>query len=183
MLFFKFHHIFIAQIKSPWSELSNGILVDIWVQKLTPNQPIAHRDPAIASSISFFCVPHENIQRHQATPPDTETIPLICSWFDLSVHMVPAQGVVGWCIVSWQYNTLSDWRQEGWIGGGYFHLLQAPFGAAVAKKHHPHAASWSSVAAGAVQAPYWLLPFAALAKLSVWCVDDALYTEQPNKYY
>jgi hypothetical protein len=41
---------------------SNCILVDIWVQKLTPNQPISRRDPAIASSISFFCVPHENLQ-------------------------------------------------------------------------------------------------------------------------
>ncbi len=29
---------------------------------------------------------------------------------------------------------MSDRRQECWIGGGYFHLLQAPFGAAVAKK-------------------------------------------------
>ncbi len=61
-------------------------------------------------------------------------------------------------VVSWQPNTMSDWRQEGWIGGGYFHLLQASFGTGVAKKHCPHALSWSSVAAGAAEAPYWLLP-------------------------
>jgi hypothetical protein len=158
MLSFGNHNIFIAQIKRPWSELSHGILVVIWVQKLTPNHPISYRDPVIASSIIFFCVPHKNLQRHQPTPPGTETIPLICSWFDLSVHMVTAQGVAGWCVVSWRHNTMSSWLQEGWIGGGCFHLLQAPFGATVAKKHHSHAASWSSVAAGAVQAPYWLLP-------------------------
>ncbi len=60
-------------------------------------------------------------------------------------------------IASWWHNTMFDWHQEGWIGEGYFHLLQAPFGAAVAKKHHPRALSWSSVMAGAAQAPYWLL--------------------------
>jgi hypothetical protein len=53
---------------------------------------------------------------------------------------------------------MSDRLQKGWIGGGYFHLLQAPFGAAVAKKHRPHAPSLSSVTVGAAQAPYWSLP-------------------------
>jgi hypothetical protein len=48
--------------------------------------------------------------------------------------------------------------KNGWIGGGYFHLLQAPFGAAVAKKHCPCAPSWSGVAAGAAQVPNWSLP-------------------------
>jgi hypothetical protein len=48
--------------------------------------------------------------------------------------------------------------QNGWIGGGYFHLLQAPFGVAVAKKHCPCAPSWYGVAAGAAQLPNWLLP-------------------------
>jgi hypothetical protein len=70
-------------------------LVDVWVQKLTPNQPISDRDPAIASIISFICVPHKNLQRHQPTPPSAENIPLICSWFELSVCMVSAPGVVG----------------------------------------------------------------------------------------
>ncbi len=72
--------------------------------------------------------------------------------------------------VSWPHNTMSNQRQEGWIGGGYFHLLQAPFGAAVAKKHHPHAPSWCSVTEGAAQAPYRSLP------LQHWrrCQCDAL---------
>ncbi len=61
-------------------------------------------------------------------------------------------------------NTMSDQLQNGWIGGGYFHLLQAPFGATVAKKHRPCAPSWSGACA-------------------VQCIDDALYTKQPNKYY
>jgi hypothetical protein len=61
-------------------------------------------------------------------------------------------------VVSWWHNTMSNRRQEGWIGGGYFPLLQTPCGAAMAKKHRLHAQSWSSVVAGAAQAPYWLLP-------------------------
>ncbi len=43
--------------------------------------------------------------------------------------------------VSWPHNTMSNRCQEGWIGGGYFHLLQAPFSAVVAKKHCLHAPS------------------------------------------
>ncbi len=149
------HHIFIAPIKNLWSELSNGILVDVWVQKLTPNQPISICDPAIASSISFsvsltkFTAPSANPARRW-----NHTINLFM--VELSVCMVSAPGVVGWwhCVM----NTVSDWRQKGWIGGDYFYLLQAPFGTAVAKKHRPHAPSWSSVAEGVAQAPYWLLP-------------------------
>jgi hypothetical protein len=47
-------------------------------------------------------------------------------WFQHQVWL--ADGVV-----SWWHNTMSDWCQKGWIGGGYFHLLQAPFGTAMAK--------------------------------------------------
>ncbi len=72
-------------------------------------------------------------------------------WFQLRV--LSADGVV-----SWWHNSMSDRHQKGWIGGGYFHLLQAPFGATVAKKHPLHAPSWSSVTTGAAQVPYWLLP-------------------------
>jgi hypothetical protein len=53
---------------------------------------------------------------------------------------------------------MSNQLQKGWIGWGYFFLLQAPFDAAMAKKYYPHAPSISSVTAGAAQAPYWLLP-------------------------
>ncbi len=44
------------------------------------------------------------------------------------------------------------------LGGGYFHLLQAPFGAAVAKNHRPCARSWYGIAAGVAQVPNWSLP-------------------------
>jgi hypothetical protein len=152
------HHIYITPMKSPWWELSNGILVDVWVWNLTSNQLVSHQDPAIASSISFCCVHHKISQHHQPTLPGAETIPSISSWFEVSAGMVSAPGVVGWWRCVWRHNTMSNWHQEGWIDGGYFHLLQAPFGAAVAKKHCPCAPSWCSVAAGAVQAPYWLLP-------------------------
>ncbi len=67
----------------------------------------------------------------------------------------------GWSadgIVSWWHNSMSDQHLEGWIGGGYFHILQAPFSISVANKHCPHAPSWSSVVAGVAQAPYWSLP-------------------------
>ena len=49
--------------------------------------------------------------------------------------------------------------------GGYFHLLQSPFGAAVTKEHSPNAlyivqkhCFGLDVVAGVVLAPYWLLP-------------------------
>jgi hypothetical protein len=45
------------------------------------------------------------------------------AWFQRRVWS--ADGIV---------DTMSDRLQKGWIGGGYFHLLQAPFGAALAKK-------------------------------------------------
>ncbi len=158
MISYKNYYNFITLIKSLWSELSNGILVDIWVQNLTPNQPISHRNPAIASSISFICVPHKNLQHHQPTPPGAETIPSISSRFEPLYVWFQHQVWLADGIVSWQHNTMSNQRQKGWIGGGYFHFLQAPFGAAVAKKHRLHAPSWSCVAAGAAQLPYWLLP-------------------------
>ncbi len=137
MIWHKNYHIYITLIESPWWELSNGILVDVWVWNLTSNQLVSHCDPAIASSISFCCVLHKNSQCHQSTPPDAETIPSISLLFELSVGMVSVPGVVGWWCCVWWHNTMSDWRQESWIDGGYFHLLQAPFGTAVAKKHCP----------------------------------------------
>ncbi len=127
---------------------------EIWPQ--TRHSPIV---TLLSLAASVFAVSStKKSQRHQSTPPGAETIPSICSWFELSVGMVSAPGVVGWWRCVWQRNTMSDQLQKGWIGGGYLHLLQALFGAAVAKKHRPHAPSWSSVAAGAAQAPYWSLP-------------------------
>ncbi len=163
-------HFYYTNMESPWSELSNGILVDIWIWNLTPNQTFSHRDPTIASSFSFCCVLRKKLQRHQPTPPGAETIPSICSWFELSFGMVSVPGVVGWWCCVWRRNPMSNRLKKGWIGGGYFHLLQAPFGATGAKKHRLHAPSWSSVTASAAQAPYWSLP------LQQWrrCQCDAL---------
>ncbi len=152
-----FFHVFMFPEKtSLWTPSESFPMVswlmfgsEIW--NLTSNQLVSHHDPAIASSISFCCVLHKNSQRHQPTPPGAETIPSIISWFELSVGMVSAPGVVSWWRCVWRHNTMSDRHQEGWIDGGYFHLLQAPFGAAVAKKHRPHAPSWCSVAASAAQ--------------------------------
>ncbi len=87
-------------------------LVDVWVWNSTPNQIFSHRDPAIASSISFCCVLHKKSQRHQPTLPGAETIPLISSWFELSVGMVSAPGVVSWWHCVWWHNTMSDWLQK-----------------------------------------------------------------------
>jgi hypothetical protein len=62
--------------------------------------------------------------------------------------------------------------KNGWIGGGCFHLLQAPFGAAVAKKHSPYAPSWSGVAAGAAQVPNWLLPLQKWRRCQYISLDE-----------
>ncbi len=125
--------------KSPWSELSNGILVDVWVWNLTPNQLFCPPDPAIASSISFWYVLCRNSQRHQPTPPGAETIPSISSWFELSVSMVSAPGVVGWWRYVWQHNTMPNRLQNGWIGGAIFtssmHLLAPPWQKSIACVH------------------------------------------------
>ncbi len=152
---------------------------EIWPQ--TRHSPIL---TLLFLAASVFAVSStKKSQRHQPTPSGAETIPSIYSWFELSVGMVSVQGVAGWWHCVWQRNTMSDRLQKGWIGGGYFHLLRAPFSAAIAKKHCPHAPSWSNVAADATQVPYWLLTFAAVAKMSVRCINDASYTKQPNKYY
>ncbi len=47
------------------------------------------------------------------------------------------RGVVGWWRCVWGRNTMSDRRQKGHIGGGYFLLLQAPFSAARQKSIVP----------------------------------------------
>ncbi len=159
MISHKNYHIFITPIKNPWSEVSNGILGDVWVQKLTPNQPISDRDIAIAIAASVFSASLTKIYSAISPPclvlkPYYQFVHGLNSLFKWFQHWLwSADGNV-----SWRHNTMSNWRRDGWIGGGYFHLLRAPFDGAVAKKHCPHALSWSSVVAGAAQAPYWLLP-------------------------
>ncbi len=99
--------LFLTPFVSPWWELSNGIPVDVWVQILTPNQPISHHDPAIASSISFCYVPHWIYSTIRQHPPGAETTPLIFSWFELSVCVVsalgmwPAEGALSWWAPDW----------------------------------------------------------------------------------
>ena len=60
---------YIPPIESPRWELSNGILVEVGIQVLTPNQPISHCNPAIANTISFCWRPPKHLQCHQLTPP------------------------------------------------------------------------------------------------------------------
>jgi hypothetical protein len=66
----------------------------------------------------FFCVPQKNSQRHQPTPPGAETIPLICSRFELSVLMVLALGVVdSWrCVMTTWHHVWSAPRRLDWWG-------------------------------------------------------------------
>jgi hypothetical protein len=47
-------------IESRWKELSNGILVDVGIQKLTPNHQFPLQNPGIAASNSFGH-PHQGI--------------------------------------------------------------------------------------------------------------------------
>ncbi len=44
-------------IESRWKELSNGILADVGVQKLTPNHPFPLQNPGITASNR----PHQEI--------------------------------------------------------------------------------------------------------------------------
>jgi hypothetical protein len=74
-------------------------------------------------------------QRHQPTPPGAETIPLIFYglnslfvWFQHWL-MVLCYDKITSCLVGAKKVALKF----------YFHLLQAPFGAAAAKEHRQHA--------------------------------------------
>ncbi len=80
-------------------------------------------------------------------------------------------------------NTMSDRLQNGWIGGDYFHLLQAPFGAAVAKKALPVCTVLVRCCGRCGTGAELVAAFPEVAKMSVRCIDDASYTKQPNKYY
>jgi hypothetical protein len=82
------HHIFNIPIESRWKELSNGILVDIWVQGFGPNHPFPHQDPGIAASDSFWPSPPINSYHPQFGSASAITIPLIHSWCLPSLGMV-----------------------------------------------------------------------------------------------
>ncbi len=94
---------FITLIESPWSELSNGILVDVWVQKLIPNQPISHCDPHVAASYSFCRSPKKLISSSVSPRRcynDTVTSFMVWTLCLYSFSSVP--GVVGWwcCVLT-----------------------------------------------------------------------------------
>ncbi len=151
------HTSFITLIKNPLWELSNGILVNVWFK----NWPQTSQSPIVTLRLLAASVFAASLTKNYSTISQPHTMLKPYHWFAHSLnspflwfqHRVwLADGVV-----SWQHNTMSDQHQEGSIGGCYLHLLQAPFGTAMAKKHRQHALSWSSVVAGAAQVPCWLL--------------------------
>ncbi len=77
-----------APIKSCWRELSNGILVDVGVQNLTPNHPFPLQNTGIAASDSFWPSPPRNSYRPQFGSASPITIPLIHSWYGPLVGIV-----------------------------------------------------------------------------------------------
>ena len=83
-------------IESHWRELSNGILVDIGVQNLTPNHPCPLQNTGIAASDSFWPSPPRNSYCPQFGSACPITIPLIHSWYGPLVGIVSAPGGAGW---------------------------------------------------------------------------------------
>jgi hypothetical protein len=57
--------------------------------------------------------------------------------------------------------------KKGWIGGGYFHLFQAPFGAALEKKALPVCTVLVWCCGGCSTGTILVAAFAAVAKMSV----------------
>jgi hypothetical protein len=82
------HHVFMTPIESCWKELSNCILVDVGVQKLTPNHPFPLQNPGIAASDRFWPSPPRNSYCPQFGSLSAITIPLIHSWYGPLVGMV-----------------------------------------------------------------------------------------------
>ncbi len=75
-------------IESRWKELSNGILIDVGVQKLTPNHPLPLQNPGIAASDRFWPSQPRNSYHAQFGSTSAITIPLIHSWYGPLVGMV-----------------------------------------------------------------------------------------------
>ncbi len=68
-------------IESRWRELSNGTLVDVGVQNLTPNHPFPLQNTGIAASNRFWPSPPRNSYRPQFGSTSPITIPLIHSCY------------------------------------------------------------------------------------------------------
>ncbi len=75
-------------IESHLKKLSNGILVDVGVQKLTPKHPFLLQNPGIAASNRFWPSPPRDSYRPQFGSASAITIPLIHSWYGPLVGMV-----------------------------------------------------------------------------------------------
>ncbi len=88
MILYWNYHVFMTPLESHWKELSTGILVDLGVQKLTPNHPFPLQNPGIAASNSFWQSPPRNSYRAQFGSASAITIPLIHSWYEPLVGMV-----------------------------------------------------------------------------------------------
>jgi hypothetical protein len=75
-------------IESCWKELSNSILVDVGVQKLTPDHPFPLQNPGSAASDRFWLSPPRNSYCPQFGSASAITILLIHSWYEPLVGMV-----------------------------------------------------------------------------------------------
>jgi hypothetical protein len=75
-------------IENHWKELSNGILVDVEVQKVTPNHSFPLQNPGMAASDRFWPSPPRNSYHPQFGSASAITIPLIYSWYGPLVGMV-----------------------------------------------------------------------------------------------
>jgi hypothetical protein len=84
------YHVFMTPIENSWKELSNGILVDVCVQKMTPNHPFPLQNSGIAASTRFWPSPPRNSYCPQFGSTSAITIPLIHLWYKQSLGMVSA---------------------------------------------------------------------------------------------
>jgi hypothetical protein len=67
--------------RKPLEKLSNGILVDVGVQKFLPNHPFPLQNPGIAASDRCWPSPPRNPYPPQFGSSGAVTIPLIHSWY------------------------------------------------------------------------------------------------------
>ncbi len=102
------HHVFITPIGSHWRELSNGILVDVWVHFFSPNHPFLHQDPGIAASNSVWPSPPNNWHHPQFGSTIAKTIPLVHSWCGPSLGMVSTFSLSRSCAIV--INLTVSWR-------------------------------------------------------------------------
>ncbi len=74
--------------RKPLERAFYGILVDVGVQKLTPNHPFPLQNPGIAASNRFWPSPPRNLYQPQFGSASAITIPLIHQWYGPLIGMV-----------------------------------------------------------------------------------------------